>query len=907
MSNRANLDIMEAMYQRWKSDSSAVDPSWANFFEGFELGYNDGSAEVESVAGASSLLQAKALGAIFQYRHIGHTQANINPLKAPQPNPRLADKKLGLTGDDLDGSVNVGNYQSGGPTLKVKDLLAHLKKTYSGRMGIEYLHIQGTSKRRFLQERLERVQSTPKFGTAKKKLILQKIMNAELLEQFLHKNFVGQKRFSLQGAETLIAALDALVQKAPGMGVGAYVMGMAHRGRLNVLTEILGKQYRYLFKEFGQNYKPDTVWGGGDVKYHLGFSSTADVEGTPVELHLTPNPSHLEAVDPVVQGRTRALQRRLEDTQQRKKVVPILMHGDAAFVGQGIVTETFNLSKLKGYTSGGTIHIVVNNQIGFTTDPDESRSTLYCSDIAKMVEAPILHVNGDDPEAVVFAIELALDYRQTFGEDIVVDMLCYRRWGHNEADEPRFTQPMLYTKIDKHPLISQTYLESLEKEGVLTSEEFNSWKSQRLQNLDDALNKVKVEKETQPPFAPKPNRFEGSIAPTPQPRYDFNAIATGVKLDLLEGLLTRITHIPDGFEANKKIVRQMKEKLEGFAEDKIDWASGELLAYASLLVDGTPVRLSGQDSVRGTFSHRHAAWFDLNDGRRYESLNNLADDQAPFCVHNSSLSEAAVLGFEYGYAIDYPEMLCIWEAQFGDFANGAQIIIDQFLVSGEAKWQLPTGLTMLLPHGYEGQGPEHSSARMERFLQACAGENMEVAYPSTPAQLFHLLRRQMKRAFRKPLVIMSPKSLLRHPECISQRSDFDEDKSFAEFIDDGANLKNVDRVIMCSGKVYYDLAAYRAQKKKEKVAIVRVEQIYPFHSKAFEKMAKTYRKAKWVWCQEEPKNMGAWSHLREPIEEQIGCGKLAYSGREASASPAVGALATHLEQQQKLVEEAFSI
>jgi 2-oxoglutarate dehydrogenase E1 component len=734
---------------------------------------------------------------------------------------------------------------------------------------------------------------------------LHKVSEAVVFERFLHSRYVGQKRFSLEGGETLIGALDALLERCALVGVEEVVMGMAHRGRLNVLVNIVGKSYEFLFREFSENYVPDTSHGDGDVKYHLGYAADHTTsDGHVVHVELAANPSHLEAVNPVVEGRTRARQRLRHDIPARRKVVPVLIHGDASFVGQGLVAEVFNLSQLEGYRTGGTVHFVVNNQIGFTTSPDEARSSRYCTDIAKMVEVPIFHVNGDDPMAMVMITQLAMDYRQTFGDDIVIDMVCYRRHGHNEMDEPGFTQPTLYRQIAQHPPVSEIFAQQLIASGDLTEQQAGTLREQFELSLDEAFLRLRKEEE-QITKDSRVRKLQGSTAVF-QPPYSFEPIATAVPRPVLEQVAKALTTIPENFNANQKIRRQFEQKWSNFTKGEgLDWGFAEGLAFGTLLLDGVPIRLSGQDSERGTFSHRHAVLYDMTNGTPYVPLMNIAPSQERMCVYNSSLSEAAVLGFDYGYSLDFPEMLSLWEAQFGDFANGAQVIIDQFITSSESKWQRTCGLVMLLPHGYEGQGPEHSSARLERYLQACAENNIQVCNFTTPAQYFHALRRQMKRSFRKPLIVMSPKSLLRHKECVSPERDFTEG-SFQEILDDPQPAAHCQRLIFCSGKVYFDLAACRRDNKITNTTILRIEQFYPLNTEKLRGLLKKHAGFQTiVWCQEEPRNMGGWTFMA-PILEQI-CGiKPVYAGRKASASPACGSLNVHRLEQDALVEHAFN-
>lgn len=909
---RWNADLLDDYYRRWALGDPPPDPAWAAFFEGFELGRNGHpapvagladplpAAEVEQIARQ----QARFTGAIYAYRSIGHTQAMVNPLYRQAPrNPRLSLERLGFSESDLDLVFDAGNY-AGADRLSVRELLARLEQTYCGNIGVEYLHIQETPERRWLQSRIEPSGNRPDFPLSKRRRILDKIVQAEQFEKFLHTRFVGQKRFGLEGGETLIAALDALIESGADAGVEEIVIGMAHRGRLNVLTNIIGKSYEYLFHEFNANFVPNLIHGDGDVKYHLGYDSVVrTTRGRSMVLQLAANPSHLEAVNPVVEGRVRARQRILKDLE-RKKVLPVLMHGDAAFAGQGIVAEVLNFSLLKGYTTGGTVHIVINNQIGFTTDPSEARSSRYCTDVAKMIEAPIFHVNGDDPEAVVWCVELALEYRQKFGKDAVIDMVCYRRHGHNEVDEPAFTQPVMYRQIKDHPLISETYAGHLAEQGSLTAEDLEAIRRKHLEHLEDAFSRS--QKKGAQETGPSVNRvFRGSTAVF-QPPYSFRPVRTAVTRNVLEKVMRAITSLPPTLHLNPKIARQLQDKWKGFSGNTgLDWATAESLAWGTLMLEGTSIRLSGQDSARGTFSQRHAVVYDMETREPYLPLmENLPDRRGIMCVHNSLLSEAAVLGFDYGYSLDFPQMLCLWEAQFGDFANGAQVIIDQFVTSSESKWQRISGLVMLLPHGYEGQGPEHSSARLERYLQSCAEDNIQVCNCSTPAQYFHVLRRQMKRDFRKPLILMAPKSLLRHPSCVSPVEAFTE-AAFECILDDPQPVSNPERIILCTGKVYYDLIRGREERGIRDTVILRLEQIYPFHRNRLSALLDRYQGAqKLVWCQEEPRNMGAWSFVA-PILEEVSGRKPHYVGRKASASPAVGSLAVHNAEQTALTEAAL--
>ena len=925
---RANADLIEEYYLRWLEEPGSVDPTWRAFFQGFTLGL---SGQVPVLAGSASvapalvdsLKQAQVHSLIYHYRAIGHIQAHLDPLNdPPAPAPRLALREFGLSHADLETFFDVGHYLDGGQ-MRLVDLIAGLEQTYCGHIGVEYLHIQETEIRRWLQTAMEPRRNQPNLTKEQKVRILRRLHKAELFEHFLHTKYVGQKRFSLEGSETLIPALDFIVEGCPDAGVDEIVLGMAHRGRLNVLASILRKSFEFIFEEFSESFIPDTVAGDGDVKYHLGYEAVLDTAaGKQIEVRLAANPSHLEAVDPVVQGKTRARQR-LRGDMARRRILPLLIHGDAAFAGQGIVAEVLNFSQLPGYRTGGTLHFVVNNQIGFTTNPAEARSSRYCTDVAKMIEAPIFHVNGDDPEAVCYVAGLALDFRQQFQRDVVIDMVCYRRHGHNESDEPAFTQPLLYRKIAAHPPPSALLSRKLIGEGTITAAESDAIRAEYNAALEDALARARKKQERQ---IDDVKRFEGSTAIFQHAAY-FVPAATAVPAGFLETCARGLTRVPPTFKLNPKIKRFLEARAQAAREGgPVDWSFAEALAFGTLLLEGTPVRLSGQDSERGTFSQRHAALYDIDTRERFVPLAHLDAQQAEFCLHNSPLSEAGVLGFDYGYSLDYPQMLCLWEAQFGDFANGAQTIIDQFIASSESKWQRVSGLVLLLPHGYEGQGPEHSSARLERFLQLCAEGNLQVCNLTTPAQYFHVLRRQMRRDFRKPLVVMSPKSLLRLPAATSPLDAFTAGR-FQEILDDpmwpegapdnperttqdsappAAAPGAVERLILCSGKVYYDLAEYRARNGITDAAIVRVEQLYPLHRNRLAELCDKYDGATLVWCQEESQNMGAWSFLAPHLEHVFGR-KAFYAGRDASASPAVGHLARHRFEQAALIRAAFGI
>jgi len=905
---RINLDLLEANYRRWQEDPQSLDSGWSAFFEGFELGdlkERNGAAAAPARVGDGSL-QIRIDGLVYAYRTLGHTIARLDPLAEERPtNPLLTLRELGFSEKDLDLRVS-SKFFLGGKEMTLREMLRELEGIYADAIGAEFMHIQNTRIRNWVRHRLE--SRPPKRQTSRTTQIhlLRSLLEAESFEVFLHTRYVGQKRFSLQGAESLMVILDTILQRCPDRGIEEICMGMAHRGRLNVLANFLKKSLTIIFTEFSTNYIPDLVAGDGDVKYHLGYRTVRKLpSGAEVEIRLSANPSHLEAVDPVVEGNARARQRIRGDTEHRRKVLPLLIHGDAAFAGQGIVAETLNMSQLAGYSTGGTVHVVVNNQIGFTTLPEDARSSMYATDIAKMIEVPIFHVNGDDPLAVMFVTETALDFRQEFGRDVVIDLYCYRKYGHQEVDEPSFTQPDLYAKIEKRPSVTQLYKSELLQVGTLGPDDAASLETEFDLRLEITLQEVEaLEKEK----AGEQAKFKGSTAVF-QPEYTATSKSTAISNKMLATIVDGLTRVPKDFDILPKAKRMLIDRRQEIfkAGGPYDWGFAEALAFGSLLLEGVPVRLSGQDSRRGTFGQRHAVIYDRKTGEPYIPLLHLAEKQARICIYNSLLSEAAVLGFDYGYSLDYPKMLCLWEAQFGDFANGAQTIIDQFIVSAESKWQRPSGIVLLLPHGYEGQGPEHSSARLERFLQACAEDNIQVCNLTTSAQYFHVLRRQMKRPFIKPLVLMTPKSLLRFEPASARSNDFTRGR-FEEILADpqADELREPERVIFCSGKVYYDLIAYRETKKKMNAAIVRLEQLYPLAEKKLREILKTFPKAaKLVWCQEEPQNMGAWTFI-EPRLRALSERDVSYAGRSASASPAVGALARHKQEQAQFISEAFA-
>jgi 2-oxoglutarate dehydrogenase E1 component len=907
---RLNLDLLEENYERWQNDPESVDSGWSAFFEGFELGdlhlLNGAAAAVQpGTDAAENPLQPRIDGLVYAYRTLGHTIARLDPLAEKRPeNPLLSLRELGFSEKDLDMQVS-SKFFLDNRRMTLREMIATLEGIYADTIGAEFQHIQNPRMRNWVLHRLESRPAKRDTSRETQIALLRTLLEAETFETFLHTRYVGQKRFSLQGAESLMVILDTILQRCPGDGIEEICMGMAHRGRLNVLANFLKKSLQVIFTEFSTNYIPDLVAGDGDVKYHLGYRTVRKLEnGAEVEIRLAANPSHLEAVNPVVEGTARARQRIRGDTELRRKVLPLLIHGDAAFAGQGIVAETLNMSQLHGYGTGGTVHIVVNNQIGFTTLPEDARSSMYATDIAKMIEVPILHVNGDDPLAVLFATQMSLDFRQEFGRDAVIDMYCYRRFGHNEGDEPSFTLPDLYAEIGERPPVAQLYKKELIEAGMLSDDEAASLEAEFEMRLELVLQEVKsIEEEA----ASSHERFKESTAIF-QPQYTAECKPTAISPEMLRQIVDGLTSVPEDFNVIPKIRRTVLDRRREVFEagGPYEWHYAEALAFGSLLLEGIAVRLSGQDSRRGTFSTRHSVIYDAKTGQPYIPLLHLAEKQERICIYNSLLSEAAVLGFDYGYSLDYPNMLCLWEAQFGDFANGAQVIIDQFIVPSESKWQRPSSIVLLLPHGYEGQGPEHSSARLERFLQSCAEDNIQVCNVTTSAQYFHVLRRQMKRDFIKPLIIMTPKSLLRSEQASSRTEDFTSG-AFSEILGspEAGPAEKMKRVILCSGKVYYDLLNHREAEKIANAAIVRVEQLYPLAESKLREALKPFPKnAKLIWCQEESQNMGAWSYMEPRLWALFGR-EITYAGRNASASPAVGSLAIHKREQAQLIADAF--
>jgi 2-oxoglutarate dehydrogenase E1 component len=864
----------------------------------------------------------RALMLIRAYRVMGHLAADLDPLGLSEKGDHreLRPETYGFTEADFDRPIFI-DYVLGLETATIRQILRILQRTYCQSIGVEFMHITAPAQKAWIQERIEGEEKDISFTIEGKKAILNKLIEAETFEKFSDVKYTGTKRFGLDGGEAMVPALEQIIKRGGQLGVKEIVLGMAHRGRLNVLANVMGKPHRAIFNEFkGGSFKPDDVEGSGDVKYHLGASSDRAFDGNNVHLSLTANPSHLEIVDPVVLGKVRAKQDQHGDVE-RRQVMPLLIHGDAAFAGQGVVAECFGLSGLKGHRTGGTLHFVINNQIGFTTNPRFSRSSPYCSDVARMIEAPIFHVNGDNPEAVVHVAKIATEFRQAFGKPVVIDMFCYRRYGHNESDEPMFTQPLMYRKIKSHPTTFEIYAKQLVGEGVVTQGEVDEMKAGFRAHLDSELD-------ASDGFRPnKADWLDGKWSGIGFAEDEARRGSTGVALEVLKEVGKQITKLPSDFRAHRTVARLIERRRKMIEEGEgIDWAMAEHLAFGTLLKENFPVRLSGQDVERGTFSQRHAVLIDQESERRYTPLKSVSPDQASFEVINSMLSEEAVLGFEYGYTLAEPNALTMWEAQFGDFANGAQVVIDQFISSGERKWLRMSGLVLLLPHGYEGQGPEHSSARLERYLQLCAEDNWQVANCTTPANYFHVLRRQLHRKFRKPLVLMTPKSLLRHKRVISSLNDMTPDTTFHRLLWDDADrakhpssdekiqLKSDDqirRVVLCSGKVYYDLYEAREDAGIDDVYIFRLEQLYPFPARALIEELSRFPKAEVIWCQEEPRNMGAWYFIEPNIEwvlDHVDAKhkRPRYVGRAASASTATGQLSKHNQEQQALVNEALT-
>jgi 2-oxoglutarate dehydrogenase E1 component len=921
VSARLNSDLLEEKYALWCEDPRSVEGTWSSFFEGFELGVSQAKAKggqagettaqaTPGLSGEDLEFHGKVVGLVYNYRTLGHTQAQINPLDDnPEVNPRLSLSEYNFTEAEMEREAS-NPFFFHGAKMKLRNMVAALKATYSGKIGFEFMHIHNTTVRHWVRERIEQHGSKGAEKTMDLQVkSLRWLLEAETFENFLAKKFLGEKRFSLEGGEGTMVLLNALLENCPKQGVLEIEMGMAHRGRLNVLANFVRKSLTTLLYEFTPNYEHGLVAGDGDVKYHLGYESVREFPEGNVRVSLAANPSHLEAVNAVVEGKARARQRVLGDdgaATDRKRVLPILLHGDAAFAGQGSVAEVLNLSQLPGYRTGGTIHLIINNQIGFTTMPADARSSAYATDVAKMIEAPILHVNGEEPMELYWAAKFALEFRQKFGRDIVIDMYCYRRQGHNEADQAAFTQPLVAKEIALRETFGQVYKRQLVTDGVLSQPDADALEQAIWDRLEEGHKKMVELSE-----AGDRTVFSGSTAIV-QPSYSHAPVSTGITQDRLQHIGRVLTNVPESFKLNPTLEKRfLPRRVEALANGgPIDWAFAEALAFGALLMEGSPVRLSGQDCRRGTFSQRHAVFYDYETRERYIPLDHLAEDQAKFCVYNSLLSEFAVLGFDYGYSLSYPSMLLMWEAQFGDFSNGAQVIIDQFISSAESKWQTPSDLVMLLPHGYEGMGPEHSSARLERFLQLCAEENLIVGNFTTPAQYFHALRRQKHRDFRKPLILMTPKSLLGRPEAVSSEADFLEGSCFQEILPDDMTFEDpaaVKRIVFCSGKVFYDLVAHRKEAGIEDVAIIRIEQLYPFHGEMIVALTAQFPKAdRFVWCQEEPQNMGAWTYVAPRLEDTLGS-KIQYAGRKPGSSPAAGSKAMHYREQKALLGKAFEI
>ncbi|HCY84148.1 MAG TPA: 2-oxoglutarate dehydrogenase E1 component [Desulfobacteraceae bacterium] len=888
-----DLDYMEALYRQWKENPDAVGSDWQHFFKGVEfssrgLPAKDGGTPVQ--AGVDAL--------IHRYRDLGHLMACMDPLTAcPTSHPLLALENFGLSETDLEKEFRGVN---GELSVPLKEIIGQLRQTYCRSLGVEYMHLQDPVEKKWLRERMEPSTNLASLTGPEKRRILKKLVETTAFEKFLHKRYPGQTRFSLEGAEVVVPMMDRLFSLAAGAGCREIVLGMAHRGRLSILTQVLQKPYAEVFSEFEACYDPEHSTGAGDVKYHNGYLADLNIGGnTPLKVLLMSNPSHLESVNPVVEGIARARQDGL-DADGRSQVLPMLIHGDAAFAGQGVVAETLNMSRLEGYQTGGTIHVVINNQIGYTTAPEHARSTRYSTDIAKMLMVPVFHVHGEDPEAVMQAVNLAVDYRWAFQKDVVIDVVCYRRYGHNEGDEPYFTQPAMYDRIRQRPSLYKVYRDQLatdDPEAAQAAEAIRSACEEELSAVHDRIRGQEC--------AFNENRFYEEWD-TVSPAYSPAPVATGVPERELKARAHALYTPPSQFTLHRKLERVFDTRLQTVSEGSgIDWATAEALAFASLAAQGVPIRLSGQDSGRGTFSQRHSVLRDMKTGKRHVPLNAIAGDQAPYRVYDSFLSEAGVLGFEYGYALARPRHLVLWEAQFGDFINNAQAVVDLYIASGESKWQRQNGLVLLLPHGYEGMGPEHSSARVERFLQLCAGNNLQVCNPTTPAQYFHLLRRQALQPFRKPLIVLTPKSLLRHPKAVSNLSEMTSG-TYRTVIEDTGARTGINRVLFCAGKIYYDLMEHMDTLGITDTAVIRIEQYYPFPDRELEKAIAPFKTAaEWFWVQEEPANMGAWEFIRPNIQQMLSA-PLVYAGRPRAASPATGYSKLHKQEQAAILTQALS-
>lgn len=905
--SNADPSALEGLYQQYQADPSSVDESWKKFFEGFEFAQskfpmlqNEENPGAKITSSGISDKEIQVYHLINAYRTRGHLRAKTNPVRPRKDRKAILDLHFfGLTEADLDTVFESGaEIGIGAATLrKIVDTLTYI---YEGTVGFEYEFIRNPEELHWLRDKIEKEALAFNPSHDQKERILNKLNEAVVFENFLHTKYLGQKRFSLEGGETTIAALDAIINKGAELGAQEVMIGMAHRGRLNVLANIMGKTYEQIFNEFEGNAKPDLTMGDGDVKYHLGFSSEVTaLNGNKVNLKLAPNPSHLEAVNSVVEGFVRA---KIDSIYHKNadKIIPVLIHGDAALAGQGIGYELTQMSQLEGYSTGGTIHFVINNQVGFTTDFDDARSSIYCTDVAKLVDAPVLHVNGDDPEAVVFCVQFAVEYRQKFNRDIFVDMVCYRRHGHNESDEPKFTQPSLYNLISKHANPREVYNKTLIERGDVDAELAKNMDKDFRGLLQDRLNLVK-QKPLDYTYQPLEEAWRNLRRSIPK---DFDkSPSTKISEATFKKVANALTTIPSGFKPIKQIDKQLKQRQEMFFKnEELNWAGGELMAYGALLAEGKKVRLTGQDVQRGTFSHRHAVLHDATTNEAYNSLSHIEGVEENFEVYNSLLSEFGVMGFEFGYAMANPTSLTIWEAQFGDFANGAQVMVDQFISCSETKWQRMNGIVLLLPHGYEGQGPEHSNARPERYLQLSAEYNMVITNITTPANFFHALRRQLTWEFRKPLIVMSPKSLLRHPKAVSPKTDF-LNGGFQEIITDSyATAKSVKKVILCTGKIYYELQERQEKDKRKDVALIRIEQLHPFPIKQANAILDKYKNAALVWLQEEPENMGYWTYVLRVYKEK----NLQLISRKASASPATGYAKVHAEEQKSLIDQAFA-
>jgi 2-oxoglutarate dehydrogenase E1 component len=906
-----NLGFIDELWRRYLEDPASLDASWREVF-------SNGVAELpvrRRIAAAEPAEPAEPAAAaahgpshwplVHAHRARGHLAADLDPLDMLERpgHDELEPETYGFSGADLDRVIDTDGVGGMPETASVRELLAHLRRVYCGPVGLEFMHITTPKKKDWLARRMEIRFDSPISDDATRIRMLSKLIAAETFERFIHTKFPGTKRFSLEGGESLIPLIEQVLDNAGRLGAIEAVLGMAHRGRLNVLNQVMGRRARDIFSEF-EDIEPEATLGGGDVKYHLGYSADRmDADGNHLHVSLAFNPSHLEAIDPVVCGRVRAKQRRHSDWE-RRQVVGVLIHGDAAFAGQGLVAETLQLSNLTGYRTGGTVHIIVNNQIGFTASPREQRSTPYCTDIAQMIQCPIWHVNGEDLDAVARVVAMAMDYRHAFQSDVVIDMFCYRKFGHNEMDEPGFTQPLMYKRIQEKQPIDVAYAERLFEQGVTDEEQVDDIRRSRREHYEAELDAGR-RAERRPRISAMGGVWSsyrgGADADCPESD-------TGVPLDTLRQLAAQLTRVPDGAKLHPKILRLLEARAEmGRGERPLDWGMAEILSYATLLWEGTNIRLTGQDSARGTFSHRHALVTDIVRGTEHMPLSGLHPDQGECRIYDSPLSEAAVLGFEWGYSLDYPDGLVIWEAQFGDFANGAQVIIDQFISTSEDKWNRLSGLVMLLPHGYEGQGPEHSSARPERFLQNAAEDNVQIVQPSTAAQIFHLLRRQVRRAYRKPLIVLSPKSLLRLKQAGSPIEELTSGHFRRVLGDDDVDPGNVERIFLCSGRIYYDLVEERSRREDERTAIIRLEQLYPFQSGSVVAAIETFEKAaEMVWVQDEPANMGPRDFIRPRLEALAGDRRLRLVSREASASPATGSSKAHGIEQRRLLDEAFS-